>query len=60
MFLADKPGRRSILETFVAITMEERLPRAFSQEPIMLSDSPPTWPSTHWLYISAVSMKFPP
>jgi hypothetical protein len=44
--------------TLVAITIRSRLSRAFSQRPMIRSDSPPAPAETP--YLSAVSMKLPP
>ncbi len=42
MFAADSPGREGFLETFVASTIEDRLPRAANQRPRIVSDCPPS------------------
>src|SRR5882757_608941 len=60
MFLADSPGWTGHEPTLVASTTSARLPRAVSQLPMMVSDSPPELPGRRHRYESAVSMKLPP
>ena len=48
------------MPTLVASTTLSRLPLRLSHLPMIVSDSPPTWPGTQTEYMSAVSMKFMP
>ena len=62
MYLRDRPFLPGAISmpTLVAMMTLSRPPRAFSQLPMMVSDSPPLLPGCQREYTSAVSMKLKP